>query len=809
MFDRPLRSLLIALLFATWPLIAFANGPLTNGSLVSGSVTNDGRNQSVDSWTFNAVAGDFARIGFVVTNSPKNASLCYLLLQPDGSIYGCYYGSNSYNALGQTGTYTVQVVWGSGTPSTVNYSMMLAEAGTTFQGTATTNGATATGTLSSVAAMAEYTAYIPAGVSYYATVGSTSSSPSGLGFGLQITTPNGAQILSGYYTDYNNVNFVTSVGGNYRFVIYRADSASLTAANYNFSVAVGGLPAILVGGRTIADGTYTGSIAHGVFDEWPFVAAGGQPITVSIADAPGNPSGAGIGFNVFNPSGVKLISGYTPNITFTPTASGTYRVLIYRGDSGASAYYQNALYNLTLKGSSLPAPNVALLDPVDNSSPTSSLLYGAAVTTDTNRLAVGGRLVSGIAADGTAELVLRIAASGPRETFVVSLTGDGYIGPVGSRPSGQNDIVVTATANTQSPYAYAVYRAPMNFAGESSNGASASGLITLTVTPVGSFAAAVKPVTVWRPPVVLVHGLWSSPSAWKEFVPLVSIAPDGTQAFDPRFDGYFIDYQDNASDAVSSIVSMENGALSQLADAVKSFKAKHSAAAVQADVVAHSMGGLVARDMALSPNFFWQTYGMGMIHKVVTIGTPHAGTPIAGRLLNSSILCRAALLLAGHAVAGAVTDLQPNSALISSLSSSTVPLQAHALAGDASTAQEVVSAVALDAVGFFVSKETDTNVCFGILPLGGYQALYGGDSDLLVPLPSQTYGFGSQFQDVYSGTEHTIIPVLFPLGPDELNRDSTFSLGFITAPGTSLIPNRVIDLLNEPLTQGAFTSITP
>lgn len=54
-------------------------------------------------------------------------------------------------------------------------------------------------------------------------------------------------------------------------------------------------------------------------------------------------------------------------------------------------------------------------------------------------------------------------------------------------------------------------------------------------------------------------------------------------------------------------------------------------AVVQADVVAHSMGGDIARVMPTVTGFANQTnYGLGPVHKLITIGTPHQGSPLAG-----------------------------------------------------------------------------------------------------------------------------------------------------------------------------------
>jgi hypothetical protein len=99
-------------------------------------------------------------------------------------------------------------------------------------------------------------------------------------------------------------------------------------------------------------------------------------------------------------------------------------------------------------------------------------------------------------------------------------------------------------------------------------------------------------------------------------------------------------------------------------------------AAVQADVVGHSMGGLIARSMWYSPTFSRNTnYGRGLIHKLITLGTPHLGShnalrlidgtnecvrnhaPLSGLMSESPSYALASLVISGTAVNGAVADL--------------------------------------------------------------------------------------------------------------------------------------------------------
>jgi pimeloyl-ACP methyl ester carboxylesterase len=63
-------------------------------------------------------------------------------------------------------------------------------------------------------------------------------------------------------------------------------------------------------------------------------------------------------------------------------------------------------------------------------------------------------------------------------------------------------------------------------------------------------------------------------------------------------------------------------------------------AMVQADVVAHSMGGIIARAMTRESAYGRDTsFGKGAIHKLITIDTPHQGSPLAPRLLLPEERC--------------------------------------------------------------------------------------------------------------------------------------------------------------------------
>lgn len=162
-------------------------------------------------------------------------------------------------------------------------------------------------------------------------------------------------------------------------------------------------------------------------------------------------------------------------------------------------------------------PRLILLDPVP------ALLSGPAVTTDVNVLATKGRAVQGTGADGASEVVLRIPAASVGEQFTITLfndqgqqsqsyTEDGGLGAIGTSTFTASQITVTAVTTTAGPRAFAIYGSPVDFPrpeGQDEN--SSQRFVSLHVTASGQTSE--NSVTLLRPPLVLIHGLWGSPQS--------------------------------------------------------------------------------------------------------------------------------------------------------------------------------------------------------------------------------------------------------------------------------------------------------
>ncbi len=177
-------------------------------------------------------------------------------------------------------------------------------------------------------------------------------------------------------------------------------------------------------------------------------------------------------------------------------------------------------------------PQLTLLDPVP------ALLSGPMVTTNVNLLATKGRPVQGSSADGASEVVLRVPANAADEqiTFTVindrgqqssSAAEDGGLAAIGSGGFTLSQLTVSAVSTSQGPMAFAIYGAPVDFPRPEGQDVNATDrFISLNVLAVDTGLSSNTQVTLLRPPLGLIHGLWGSPASWADFTPLIT---------DPRF----------------------------------------------------------------------------------------------------------------------------------------------------------------------------------------------------------------------------------------------------------------------------------
>lgn len=328
--------------------------------------------------------------------------------------------------------------------------------------------------------------------------------------------------------------------------------------------------------------------------------------------------------------------------------------------------------------------DVQLLDPVPQTSKNPGLLNGSNVmnAAQLQSSLSNGRPVLGVVADGVTQLVIRIDTPAPGEQFVITLLNDQSAQSISPNEDGALDFpggtsfsqsLLTLTAGSLDSngmaHAFAVYRAPIDFARPTGTTFKVGGCAispppdtTDDLEPCRTvklqiqdphnnvfYLPATVPVVILRPPVILVHGLWADSSTWDNFYPLANdlrfyvgridysaklrlrtsdpLFPSGVFWFAPRENA--LGYEHNAPLMLRQIAGF-------LGDFKKGHNYMHSpVAAVQADIVAHSFGGVITRTLPLLSGFLANpTFGVGPIHKLITVDTPHLGSPLAAKLLD-------------------------------------------------------------------------------------------------------------------------------------------------------------------------------
>jgi pimeloyl-ACP methyl ester carboxylesterase len=373
-----------------------------------------------------------------------------------------------------------------------------------------------------------------------------------------------------------------------------------------------------------------------------------------------------------------------PSMTFvdgvlsgTPTKASNTPFQFTVQVTDAKGQKSTKAFQLTVRPAVL---TITLADPVPIIFPPlvgTGMLNGGHVSTDPSLLGSDrGRLVKGIAADGFSQIVVRIQTNQPGQTVTVKVKegSSPYYGGV-ALPSqmtafnptdvAKQSVDATSVAVGHGAMAFAVYIAPKDYDSGPLDPPLAARIVTLQVTSgAGDATYDDQSIIIIRPPVLLVHGLNSDQSAWDEVTPswskIIQVfradysAPVPVNSVSPTNYGWSYNpsthsYQPGPLTAIKgSALGFTYNApkvLLQLKNHLAEFRAGTNplggpVAAVQMDVVGHSMGGLVSRAMATESDFFEaETLTGGYIHKLITVGTPHLGSPYADEMAKPENDC--------------------------------------------------------------------------------------------------------------------------------------------------------------------------
>jgi len=263
---------------------------------------------------------------------------------------------------------------------------------------------------------------------------------------------------------------------------------------------------------------------------------------------------------------------------------------------------------------------------------------------DSAVLATGGREVVALAADGVTPVLLRVEGlTGPGNVSLrvaddVDSTVAESVGSLADALTGTtgNPLVVPLVYDAASGQwqAFAQLTSPLNFSRGPHDGEAA--VRKLTVVASGSNGACSSgELLLMRPPVVLVHGLFGQSESWR----WPSLDRAGGSGF--LVNGrplpqhvYLHDYRLTNADGLEQNIGLVRHGIASALRSFRGFDATEHAfvAATQADVVTHSYGSVITRHYAADVDGSYYRADnrlMGDIHKLITLGGPHSGSPWA------------------------------------------------------------------------------------------------------------------------------------------------------------------------------------
>jgi PGAP1-like protein len=502
----------------------------------------------------------------------------------------------------------------------------------------------------------------------------------------------------------------------------------------------------------------TGAVPYGGLEAGISVTAGAG----SAANFPNGFFGIGFGSSFVAPITGYLYLAIQTNTNVVASGSYTAMITISGGGSGGGGGTGNG--------------PVQAVDPAD------TLFVGntSTITTDPLLLASGGRPVFAVAADGLAEVVIRVSASSSAVPVVVLLDENGNFAPTTGEDGTLSNLAGGAllTSSTAVPAfhninganeGFVVYTPPVDYARDALDNATAGRLITLleydtaTSSVIGS-----QTLQILRPPIFFVHGLWGEPSTWDEFDPFLTKALPGLVT-------YRADFSQHNGDGVDfNTPNILNQAYNKLAD----FRTTNQAAAAQLDFIVHSMGGLISDTMPSLPYFKTpNNYGHGVIHRLITVDTPYQGSQLAIGAGSSSVACKLILYAAHKYVGDAIRDLIPGSTFLQNFNPVPPGYPKHAIASYVTVEQAQGAEAIINVVwapGVVALDGAPEEPCYAVFKNGSvapptftfnsYYAPsgdpYGGANDLIVSEVSQLGPFvpGTN-ADRTSGLAHSHLPI--------------------------------------------------
>lgn len=304
-------------------------------------------------------------------------------------------------------------------------------------------------------------------------------------------------------------------------------------------------------------------------------------------------------------------------------------------------------------------------------------------------------------------------------------------------------------------------------------------------------------IQLYKPPVVLVHGMWSDAEAWN--VPECNFKQ---RLRDYGFYPYTADYSyDNACSFDPTLGYQSSGireVRTAVLKAIDSYRYK-KIAVCKVDVIGHSLGGLLARSFIQQPTGYKsvENYQSGYIRRLVTIGTPHHGSPFGPLLTNSSDTLKSLLSLLGKRIGFCHTDFEYGRDINNNI------YKSKALTNLEETKIKSHLVVCSASITTYDSWSLHNwePIILGNFLHKSYLQLFGNEwnnHDFIVPMSSQTDGIPID----------PVIP-LYVKKFNDVGHSSPPAAKLKAETSNQLIQEWVIKVLNSDLSEGYFTPSLP
>lgn len=424
----------------------------------------------------------------------------------------------------------------------------------------------------------------------------------------------------------------------------------------------------------------------------------------------------------------------------------------------------------------------------------------AELSTDEAVLADCGVTVRGAVTDGTSRLLMR-TRSGLAGTACYNIVSD-------PDHDGSIEVPVKATQQLDELHqASSYYRTPDYF--EDTTGFLQTRLLEVefTFTPSfgnGNTTRMSAHANLIRPPLVLVHGLWSNSGAFRGFWDRDDLFHTTTRAdYEANNDAHFVTNVPEVRRAIEEAVaaSIERGF-----------------ATSRVDVIAHSMGGILSRLHVQSDDYARpENFDEGDVRRLVTLATPHLGSTFANLLValhelrpDETLETVETLIGSGARIdAGAVCDLAENSPALQAFAGGTgVPTHVVSASGGPAGSPDNPADYwgGLLGIGSFERQLTYRECTPTVGPcipgdfrfpqdvVDGFRFRQGNDA--IVPVSSARAGFGAgggMVQDV-----------------DLLHFGLNFGVPLVSGvTNRRFVRNHVFDRLEEPLSTATWAESYP